>query len=214
MVRNIVLVLLVAVVAAGCFPVNGDRDARRGYRLLLDRKFKNAASALEKALEKGLQKEKAEIVHTCLGNAYNELDRFEEAIAQHKKALDVNPKFHKAWVNLGICHRLTGKFDEAEKCYKKALELKPDYAELWASMGALYIHQGKYDEAVKVLRKSVSLDKNVAVAWSNLSLALASVGDFDEADKCLKKAVVLGYRNGPLVQKRINALRSMSGGGK
>ncbi len=189
----------------------GDWIALRGYRALEKGDYETATQALEEAISKGLNVQKIEEAYTCLGNAYNELGEFDKSIDAHKKAIEIAPDYHNAWVNLGIVYRLTDQFDEAEACYLKALELKPDYAELHASMGALYIFQERYDTAVEHLQKATELDKQLPVAWSNLAMAYATVGRFSAADVALKKAVVLGYKNGPLIQERIDNLKSLAG---
>ena len=208
------LILLIALpTSCGKAPSSGDGSALKGYLALAEGRNEAAVQALETAIQNGLSEQKIEEAYTCLGNAYNELGQFEKSIAAHKKALEQDPKYHKAWVNLGIVYRLTDQFDEAEKCYAKALELQPDYAELHASMGGLYILQGKYDQAVQHLEKAATLDTQLAIARSNLALAYASVGRFPEADAALKRAVVLGYKNGPLIQARIDGLKALAGAG-
>lgn len=207
--RAVPLLLLVAA-SCGNGPESGDSHARKGFQLLSAEKYSDAAEEFEAAIQKGLSQQKPEEVYTCLGNAYNEMDEFEKSIQMHKKAIEANPDYHESWVNLGIVYRLTGDFDGAERCYLKALELEPDYPELHASIGALYIYQEKYDEAVRHLEKAVELDKQLPVAWSNLALGYATIGKFEEAQTALKKAVVLGYKNGPIIQERINNLRALT----
>lgn len=212
----IAAVVLVGIVVLSCGSGTGagDRAAAEGYRLQSAGKHAEAARAFETAIDKGVSEERIEMVYTCLGNAYNELEQFEKAVEAHRKALDVNPEFHKAWVNLGVVYRLSGNFIEAEKCYMRALELQPDYAELHASMGALHIFQGKYNQAVQHLEKATELDGQLPVAWSNLALAYASVGKLTQADTALKKAIVLGYKDGLVIRERIDNLKAASGGAK
>lgn len=198
------------LVSCGRTQESGDQDAAAGFRLLLDDRYEEAAERFERAVRKGLSEQKYEEVYTCLGNAYNELSRWQESIDCHKKAIEANPRFHKAWVNLGIVYRLTGDFAEAEKCYRKALELEPDYAELHASIGALYIFQERYDDAVKHLEKAIELDRQLPVAWANLSVAYATVGRFENAESALKRAILLGYKNGPILRERIDNLKALA----
>jgi tetratricopeptide (TPR) repeat protein len=204
------LSLLMLVTACGRVPGKGDSYAEKGMRLLTAEDYSEAVKHLEMAIQLGVSQYKTELVYTCLGNAYNKMDKFEKAIEMHKKALEKNPDFYKAWVNLGIVHRLTGDFDQAEQCYLKAMNLEPDYAELHASLGALNIFQGKYQEAVKQLERAVELDEKLPVAWSNLALAYATIGQFKKAQSALKKAVVLGNKNGAIIQQRINNLKALA----
>lgn len=191
---------------------SGDQHALKGYRLLAKEQYAEGARHLEIALEKGLSKEKPEVVYSCLGNAYNQMEEFEKAIRMHKKATEANPDFYEAWVNLGIVYRLTGDFAEAERCYAKAYRLEPDYAELHSSLGVLYTCQGKHRKAVQHLERAVHLDRQLASAWSNLAIAYASINEFGKAQAALKRAVALGYKNGPIIQERIDGLKATAQG--
>lgn len=187
----------------------GDAYADRGFRLYQEGKYDESLQQLQQALQQGVKRYSLEEVHTGIGNTLNELGRLDEAVKAHEKALQINPRFHKAWVNLGIVYRLQSKFDDAERCYMKALELKPDYAELHASLGALLIFQDKSKEAILALEKAIALDPQLAVSHANLALALATVGRFDEAEQSLQRAVIRGYRNSAILKKRIANLRAL-----
>lgn len=210
--RAVLTVVFMALLGASCFkmPDTGDQSVRRGILAYTEGKHLEAVQAFESALRKGVSDVKEEEVYTCLGNAYSELEEFEKSIAAHQRAIEINPDFHKAWVNLGVVYRRCDQFDDAERCYKKALELQPDYPALHASLGALYVFQGKYDEAVGHLEKAVALDKQLVVGWSNLAMAYAAVGRFSDAEAALKKAVMLGYPNGDLIKSRIDGLKSLA----
>lgn len=217
MTRTVVLtgVAVLVVVAAAAFWIGflgagGDALAERGAALFQEGDYDAAVEKLEAALAQGLERESEKEVLTVLGNAYGELEQYDEAIARHEKALALDPTFHTAWVNLGIVHRMRGAYDDAERCYREALALNPDYPELHASIGALYIHQAKYDEAVQHLERAVDIDESLPVSWGNLALAYASVGRFDDADAALERAAVLGYRSAAIVRERIDTLRSLS----
>jgi tetratricopeptide (TPR) repeat protein len=208
----VAVVILSVAVAASCGKarVSGDQHATNGFQLYADGDCPGAAKELEAALREGLSEYKYEVVYSTLGNVYNDMERFEDSIRMHKKAIEINPRFHEAWVNLGIVYRLTGDFEEAEKCYATALELEPDYAELHVSLGALYVHEGKYERAVEHLEKAVELDGQLPTAWANLSLAYATVSEFEKADAALKKAIVLGYEKAPILRERIDALKALA----
>ncbi len=71
---------------------------------------------------------KDQLVGTCfdLGNVYYDLGRYEDAIAQYKKALHLNPKLAWAYHNLAIIYDYhLGKQKEARTCYQQYLNLKP-----------------------------------------------------------------------------------------
>ena len=186
----------------------GDRAAERGIALYQQGDYPAAELALDSALAAGVSKYPREQLYTILGNTLNELNRFDEAIAAHRKALEINPRLHEAWVNLGIVYRLTGDFEQAEVCYLKALAIAPNYAQLHASLGALYIFKDEPHKAIPSLERAIALDRQLAVSHANLALAYAMIGKFDEAESALRRAIVLGYRNAATIQERIDALKA------
>jgi tetratricopeptide (TPR) repeat protein len=202
--------LLAASVLACAVDLNtGDAHARRGIDAYKAGEYDAAIDELEQAVDAEVSEYELEEIYTILGNAYLETGRFDEAVAAHKKAIEVNPEFHKAWVNLGIAYRHIGDLEKAEECYTEALRIEPDYAELHASLGALYIVKGEPEKAVEALEKATELDSQLAVAYSNLALAYAMVGRFEDADVSLRQAVVLGYENWAAVQERIDDLKAL-----
>jgi tetratricopeptide (TPR) repeat protein len=186
----------------------GDRAADRGIALYNDGDYRAAALALDSALAAGVSKYAREQIYTILGNTFNELDRFEDAIVAHRKAIAINARYHEAWVNLGIVYRLQGDYDQAESCYLKALALAPNYAELHASLGALYIFKDEPKKAILSLKRAIALNRQLPVAHANLATAYAMNGEFEEADASLRRAIVLGYKNGPTVRERIDELKA------
>jgi tetratricopeptide (TPR) repeat protein len=207
------------LVTAGCWQSNpagnpgfqpasssGDSPIELGTKLFRERKFAEALVHLEAAIDQPHSTPPSMLL-TAIGNCYNELEDYEKAIEFHDRAIAADPRNHKAFVNRGIAYRLQGDYDQAEASYTQALELEPNYAELHASLGSLAIHRGNFAAGVEHLERALQLDPNLAVAHANLALSYASLGRFADADRELKTAIVQGYRNGPLIQERIDALK-------
>lgn len=58
----------------------------------------------------------------CLGSCYGQEKRYDEAIVCFKKALDINPEFLDAHVDLAYAYHLTGQWDKAWDEYEYRLE--------------------------------------------------------------------------------------------
>ena len=187
---------------------SGDVHVDKGIASFENGDFAGAVAELEAAVAKNLSRYQPPVVYTILGNAFVELGRYDQAISAHKKALELDPAFYVAWVNLGIAYRLKGDLDQAENCYNEALRLQPEYAELHASLGTLYIIRRRPEEAVAALETAVKLNPNLAVAHANMALALALTGRYDLSEQALSRAVRLGYKNADVIQKRIQTLKS------
>ncbi len=106
--------------------------------------------------------------------------RFEQAIAYYRAALDRDPQFAEAWAGLAdlysvMDHRpgLTSlkpseSYRLAMEGARKALELDPNLAEAHAAMGHIQTHLGEFALAKPHLQRAVALNPNSAMAhiWS------------------------------------------------
>jgi predicted O-linked N-acetylglucosamine transferase (SPINDLY family) len=96
----------------------------------------------------------------------------DEAVACHRRALELKPDFADAHNNLGITLGVQGKLDEAVACYRRALELKPDHADAYNNLGNALKDQGALREAVACYRRAMELKPDFAQVHSNLLLTL------------------------------------------
>jgi tetratricopeptide (TPR) repeat protein len=74
------------------------------------------------------------------------------------KALEINPKYDKAYYSRGNVYGQTGKYDEAVTDFSKAIEINPKYAAAYSSRGAAYAILGKTEDAKKDLRTALKLN--------------------------------------------------------
>lgn len=183
---------------------SGQADADKGVQLYKQRRYAEAVQQLRSALGAGVDPAKESNLWTILGNAYDELDQYSEAIEAHKRALEIDPKSSVVWTNLGAVYRHDQNFTEARNCYLKALDLNPDYPEAHASLGALYIFENQPDKAIDSLQRALELDSSLPVTHANIAVAYAKVGRFAEAQAALDKATSMGYRNTATIQNLID----------
>ncbi len=186
---------------------DGDEHLRLGHQAFDAGDFQRATAEFQSAIDSGARGDRAEM-YTLLGTACDRLERYDQAVQAHGKAVELNPLYFQAWNNLGIAHFNLGQLEQAAKCHRRALELNPTYAFAYASLGGLAIHRGTPLEAVGHLEKAIELNPSVAIAHSNLALAYAMVGKYEEATVSLKQAITLGYRNWQEIQTRIEHLRT------
>ena len=59
--------------------------------------------------------------HVELGIIYYEAGKYDEAIAEFKKAISVNPNSLRAYNGLGLVYSEQGKYDLAVRFYQKAI---------------------------------------------------------------------------------------------
>jgi tetratricopeptide (TPR) repeat protein len=105
----------------------------------------------------------------------------EVAEARIALALEYNPKFTEAWVNLGLIYEAEGNFVMARKDFVKARDLNPDLPIVHHALGQLDEREGSLPEAEHNYRQALKVDPGFAPARINLGRLLYARGAFDDA---------------------------------
>lgn len=84
------------------------------------------------------------------------LGRFDEAIAEARKARDVDPLALPVNENLGDILYLARRYDEAIEQLRKTLELDPNYGVAHGTLAKVYEAQGKHEELLEARLKGSS----------------------------------------------------------
>jgi Tfp pilus assembly protein PilF len=166
-------------------------DAWQAHIMMAQRRFKEERYA-EAAYHAGRAAELKPYladIHNQLGLAYCRLERFEEGIAEYRKALQLKeakpPTARSAAVakirtNLAnalavTAERLTEpvspvpeeamhRYEEAIRQYEEALEIEPQQPAVHRNLGMLLVQLGRYDEAIPHLRATLRIVPNEPVA--------------------------------------------------
>ncbi len=100
--------------------------------------------------------------------------RHEEAIAEARKAQELDPLSLGINLGLGTAHYLARRFDKTIELYRKALKFD-QHASGYALMGAALLQQGRIGNAIAQLEKAVELDPGNAGYAAELGNAYAVV---------------------------------------
>jgi tetratricopeptide (TPR) repeat protein len=115
--------------------------------------------------------------------------RYEESIAEWKRALAMEPSDAQALSNLGAAYSALGRLEEALEQFRKALHADPDNYKAHANVGVALARMGRFEQAVAPLRKALELSPEEASTLSALGGVLAQTGQTVEAAALLEKAL-------------------------
>ncbi len=105
----------------------------------------------------------------------------EKAEARIALALEYNPRFTEAWVNLGTVEMSRGNFERAHHDFVKARDLNPDLPAPHHALGLLADREGQIVDAERYYRAALKVDPGFAPARINLARRLFEQGALEEA---------------------------------
>lgn len=128
------------------------------------------------------------LVHQTYGNLLHQLHRYEEALVERRKAVELEPA---GWSYQGLGNTLASlnRFAEANQAYVKSVEYSPSHAAYWRSWGWGLLREKKIPEPIEKCRKAVALDPNDYRAWSYWGRGLHLQGNLQDALAKCRKAV-------------------------
>lgn len=122
-----------------------------------------------------------ERAHFNLGNAYAGRQQNDKAIAELKKAIDINPSYSPAYNSLGYAYRAAGNDTEAESAFRKYIELVPNDPNPYDSYAELLMKTGRFDESIEQYRKALSVDPHFGSSRVGIAADLMFQGKHDAA---------------------------------
>lgn len=155
-----------------------------GFLLRRARRFDKALDAYREALDRGVDQPEEVHLNRAAILAEN-LARFDEAEAELRAALALNPRYVPALLNLGSLHEDRGEREEARTAYAKALEIEPRDALALTRLVGVSPIAGPDDPLIVRLRERIARAGPAGLARADLGFALGqaldAAGAYDEA---------------------------------
>ncbi len=145
-------------------------EAKPGEVELFETAYKfHMGGELEKAIHfygLSIEKKPTAKAHTFLGWALSHQEKYDEAIAECLKAIDLDPDYGNPYNDIGAYYIEKEMYDEAIPFLKKALEAKDyeNYQFPHFNLGRIYIMKDMYREAKEEFKKALEIEPSYLTA--------------------------------------------------
>ena len=164
--------------AVACNPDNLALLQAQGEGLMQIRRYDLALAPYERLHQLEDPPTRATLLHR--GFCLEQVGNVAEAAEFYRKAIELDPAFMEAHVDLaGVLWRLED-FEGALKHAQKAVELAPEHPFAVRIVGTALLSLNRVDEAEVYLRRSLELKPDFALAEVDLALALLMDGRLEE----------------------------------
>jgi len=159
---------------ANCFLAHNDIEKSiKQYNELIDRYGRKA------------------IIFNNLATAYDLNEDNENAIKHYKIALELEPDYTDAMINLGKIYTNSNAFLQAETILTKAIQINPNLVDAHQNLGRLYGFIGNRLASKRCYETALSLQPTKPAILYNLGNITLKLGDYPESCNYFKKCLAI-----------------------
>lgn len=144
--------------------------------------------------------------HYILGNAFFRESHLDEAAAQFRESLRIDPAHKEARLDLGALLVRQGRFEEAGAQYREALKLESASAPIRYHLGNALLRQGRFEEAAQQFAAAARIDPALVGGLNDVGNALLQRGRANEAIAEYREALRINPANAVVQTNLGNAL--------
>lgn len=118
-----------------------------------------------------------------LANINFDIGRYAEAEKLYIRAVELQPGFYSAYLNLSAVYRETGQLEKAVECCNRVLESNKEHPQAFVALSKIELARGNNGAGLEYAEKAYEYDGGDLNIISNLSLACHYNNMTDERDK-------------------------------
>lgn len=127
-----------------------------------------------------------------------------------KRAVEVDPKFVRAWLWLGEIYKYSRQTNLALESYRKAIEIDHEQPVSYKALSQTLLELGRWNEAIPILQQLVKIAPNQSYGFSQLGATLLTLKRYRDAIPPLEAAAKLAPNQSGI---QLNLGRAYAGGG-
>jgi Flp pilus assembly protein TadD len=133
--------------------------------------------------------------HVALAIHLTSAGRIAEAEEHLRTAIELNPSFAEAYINLGTIRMRQNRFEEAEVELKRGLQQSNTAPLAYYNLGVLRDLQDRFDEAFEFYQLAVQANPSYLKAWGQFAKSAERVGRDQAARDAYRKLLELDPRS-------------------
>lgn len=120
---------------------------------------------------------------------YDDNKDYSNAIALYQKAISYDPRYYRAYNNLGIIYKdVLLDYDKARECFETAVQINPAYDYSYCCLGNLYRDAYRdYDKAMEYYNKVLRLNPRFPNIYNYIAGAYLAAGKYADAMEAVQK---------------------------
>jgi lipoprotein NlpI len=186
--RLLVVMLFVLSIFAVSVPIAaGFASVGQSVRMFLGDSFGGGPGALPEP--------KDAAAYMVRGSAFRAKGLYERALADHTKAIELEPGNPVAYNDRGVAHQAKRDHDLAIADYTKAIELNPGYVNAYVNRATAYRSKGDPDAAVTDYTKAIELEPGNVRALNRRAFTYQAKGDNAQAIADYARVVEIDPKN-------------------
>lgn len=163
----------------------------------------------EKSYLKAIKEDKNFVeAYDNLGQVYRQMEKFDKAVENYKRSIELYPQGHMARMNIAVVYGLMGSYPEARAQYEALVLYHPDDAEGYFGLANTAMVQGDLEAAEAHAQKALGIyqatnSDHLADGYYLLGMIQHYRKNETDARKNLQQAKHLGARLHPTLEKEV-----------
>ena len=125
------------------------------------------------------------------GQRHADEGKWDEALKSYKQAVEIDPRYSDAYLNMGDAYMSAGRYKEGFAAYRQAIAASPTNADAFYSLGAAFNDMGQYGDAFKPFVTAINLRPDFAEAHYGIGFAYMRLENYRDALVYLRRAIRL-----------------------
>jgi tetratricopeptide (TPR) repeat protein len=161
-------------------------ELQKGMNFANKGDFQSALVIFENSFKTNLSDKKLAQIHYNIGVCLYRLNQTNKAVTSFEQAVELSPKYEKAYYGLAMAQVDLKDFGGAETNFLKAINLNKTNGETWFDLALVLCEEQKFTEAINAFQNAVKFN-SIAESTAKYNLEILSKNDLKSIAKLISK---------------------------